>query len=529
MNKRKSGLGRGLSSLIPNGQTKPSYSLTGGLPTKPIMANLSRADHKSDSGQEWMGEVNPDLEQRGSGAVQIKDSLEVGNSSVLSTGNSSVLAGKDGKAKEQTVQKNVGTDNTSRPSDLFFASGGSGSVERGGSVKDLLMPRKENVKKSKLDTAKEGNKDSIRHAAQAAAKLGRFGKNTSNPTGKVKDSNDPVAMDTERTNTDANGKSRLSSEAKKQHRKGTAQKGSTSTRTPKTAIVSRETIADSISDPVELVPVPGVTLTMLSPDEIVPNPKQPRTIFDEDELEELAASLKEVGVLQPVVVRTSQLVPGKFELIMGERRWRASQLAQLNELPAIVRETADDDLLRDALLENLHRVALNPLEEAAAYQQLMEEFGCTQAQLAVKIARSRAQIANTVRLLRLPASIQTRVAAGVLSAGHARAILALSNPEDQEYLAKRIVAEGLSVRVVEEIVSLGNVKGTPRKRTTESKGRGVALPDHYQDAIEHWSESLDTRVTIRPGKKSSKLLIEFVDDDDLERLTKLLSYLPKID
>ena len=195
---------------------------------------------------------------------------------------------------------------------------------------------------------------------------------------------------------------------------------------------------------------------------VTPNPRQPRQAFDEEALDELAASIREVGLLQPVVVR--RVMPGHYELIMGERRWRACQRAELEQIPAIVRATADDDLLRDALMENLHREQLNPLEEAAAYQQLLDDFGATHEELARKVGRSRPHISNTLRLLHLPPAVQRRVAAGVLSAGHARALLTLDDPEAQDHLAHRIVAEGLSVRAVEEIVALGGTRPVNARR-----------------------------------------------------------------
>ena len=207
------------------------------------------------------------------------------------------------------------------------------------------------------------------------------------------------------------------------------------------------------------VTVGGAYFQELPIEAVTPNPRQPRQVFDEDALDELVASIQEVGLLQPVVVREAE--PGHYELVMGERRWRASQRAGLTEIPAIVRATADDDLLRDALMENLHREQLNPLEEAAAYQQLLDDFGATHEELARKVGRSRPHISNTLRLLHLSPAVQRRVAAGVLTAGHARALLSLEDPEAQDHLAHRIVAEGLSVRAVEEIVTMGGC-GRPR-------------------------------------------------------------------
>jgi ParB family transcriptional regulator, chromosome partitioning protein len=249
---------------------------------------------------------------------------------------------------------------------------------------------------------------------------------------------------------------------------------------------------------------------------ITPNPRQPRQNFDEDTLEELASSIREVGLLQPVVVR--KVMPGHFELIMGERRWRACQLAGLEHVPAIVRGTPDDELLREALMENLHREQLNPLEEAAAYQQLLDDFSATHDELARKVGRSRPHISNTIRLLQLPPQVQRRVAAGVLSAGHARALLALADPEEQDRLAHRIVAEGLSVRAVEEIVALGQRQAKPRRASTKQPvAPGLnALADHLSDALE-------TRVKVELGKHKGKIVVEFGSLDDLQRIVTTMS------
>ena len=251
---------------------------------------------------------------------------------------------------------------------------------------------------------------------------------------------------------------------------------------------------------------------------ITPNPRQPRQTFDEEALEELAASITEVGLLQPVVVR--KLGEGKYELVMGERRWRASQRAGLEFIPAIVRETPDTDMLRDALLENLHRQQLDPLEEAAAYQQLLDDFGATHEQLAQKVGRSRPHISNTLRLLNLPPGVQKRVAAGVLSAGHARALLSLADPQAQERLAQRIVDEGLSVRSVEEIVLLGGDKPEkPDRRPATAKPVAPALR-HLSDRL---SDLFETRVKVEMGRNKGKITVEFATIDDLERIVKAMS------
>jgi ParB family transcriptional regulator, chromosome partitioning protein len=251
---------------------------------------------------------------------------------------------------------------------------------------------------------------------------------------------------------------------------------------------------------------------------IAPNPRQPRRSFDEEALEELSASITEVGLLQPVVVR--KLVEGNYELVMGERRWRASQRAGLEYIPAIVRETPDTDMLRDALLENLHRQQLDPLEEAAAYQQLLDDFGATHEQLAQKVGRSRPHISNTLRLLNLPPTVQKRVAAGVISAGHARALLSLDDSQAQERLAARIVAEGLSVRSVEEIVALGDDK--PEKQPRKQTGAKPVAPAlrHLSDRL---SDFFETRVKVEMGRTKGKITVEFATIDDLERIVKAMS------
>jgi ParB family transcriptional regulator, chromosome partitioning protein len=246
---------------------------------------------------------------------------------------------------------------------------------------------------------------------------------------------------------------------------------------------------------------------------ITPNPRQPRQVFDEETLEELAASIRAVGLLQPVVVR--KVMPGHYELVMGERRWRACELAGLPQIPAIVRETSDDDLLRDALIENLHREQLNPLEEAAAYQQLLDDFSATHEELARKIGRSRPHISNTIRLLSLPASVQKRVAAGVLSAGHARALLGVHDLQAQEQLAYRIVAEGLSVRAVEEIVALGaQAAKAPRQQDARPKPVAPGL----RDLADRLSDVFETRVKVEMGQRKGKIVLEFATLDDLERI-----------
>jgi ParB family transcriptional regulator, chromosome partitioning protein len=251
---------------------------------------------------------------------------------------------------------------------------------------------------------------------------------------------------------------------------------------------------------------------------ITPNPRQPRRSFDEEALDELAESIKQVGLLQPVVVRAIGL--GRYELVMGERRWRAAERAGLTEIGAIVKQTQDDDLLRDALIENLHRQQLDPLEEAAAYQQLLDDFGATHDELARKIGRSRPHITNTLRLLNLPPAVQKRVAAGVLTAGHARALLGLGTPEAQEHLAQRIVAEGLSVRNVEELVAVGS-DGAPRQRSVRA-GRQPTAPG-LRRLADRLSDLFETRVKVEMGQRKGKIVVEFATPEDLERIVKAMT------
>lgn len=261
--------------------------------------------------------------------------------------------------------------------------------------------------------------------------------------------------------------------------------------------------------------VPGARFAAVPVTAIEPNPRQPRDAFDEEAMAELVTSIREVGLLQPVVVRP--LGDERYQLVMGERRWRAAREAGLDEVPAIVRETGDDHMLRDALLENLHRQQLNPLEEAAAYEQLLGDFGTTHEELAARIGRSRSQVTNTLRLLRLPLPVQRRVAAGVLSAGHARALLALEDPEAQERLAARIVAEGLSVRAVEEMVAVGDVPAAPRSR------RGAAGRRSLSEVAAALSDRYETRVKVEVGRSKGKLVVEFGSMEDLQRILDVMA------
>ncbi|MBS4874241.1 MAG: ParB/RepB/Spo0J family partition protein [Actinomyces sp.] len=397
------------------------------------------------------------------------------------------------QASEQTPQNAPSAP--SRPLDVFFPEGSSAG-KRGGSAKDLLQPKR--------GTASSKKKRPSIPSVEAAG--GRRGGGSRSALGGGINGSD-------------------SRKANPRVPAGAATAASHDAHTNDN--VSRETSVEH-----ELLPVPGASFAEIAIDQIVPNTKQPREVFDEDDLKELSASIKEVGVLQPVVVRSipakgrseklkeflAEKPDARYELIMGERRLRASELAGETTIPAIIRETEDGDLLRDALLENLHRAQLNPLEEASAYQQLMADFGATQEELAKRIARSRPQIANTLRLLKLPPSVQKKVAAQVITAGHARALLSLSTAEEMERLAERIVAEGLSVRTTEEIVRLGKAKATPRPRARQQRPLS-ALGESVVSAL---SDAYDTRVTITEGRKKGRIVIEFAGSEDLQRIADLI-------
>lgn len=392
-----------------------------------------------------------------------------------------------------------------RPLDVLFPGErkASGAV-RGGSARELLEPKSRATKSASVKSKPTAHTKARVHAAASIASEDEKAPSTSGVT--------PTTGSSQSSRSSRSGQNytRKSHESTSMHVSDN---------------VSRETL--------DLMQVPGATFAEIPLDQIVPNTRQPRQVFDEDDLNELAASIREVGVLQPIVVRRIPLneVPSvtlkgfleekpeaRYELIMGERRLRASELAGLDTIPAIVRHTEDSDLLRDALLENLHRAQLNPLEEAFAYQQLMADFGATQEELSKKIARSRPQIANTLRLLKLPASVQKKVSAQVLSAGHARALLGLPTPEDMEILANRIIAEGLSVRTTEELVRLGSVQ-RPSKPSLKRVKVTSPLGEHMSQVL---ADAWDTRVTVSEGKRKGKIIIEFAGSDDLQRLADLL-------
>lgn len=429
----------------------------------------------------------------------------------LGRGLGSLIPDRDQNVSRETISDEGGSE---RPTDIFFSgpSGADSKERRSSSIAaDLMKPMPRGHRETKKKQAAKARGKS------AGAKSAE------------------VSHDVEQKQ-DASPAERKGARSGKSTGKG------------KSASSKRELFADIIDqqDPeteeVELVPVPGAVFAEIDVNLVVPNPKQPREVFDEYELEELASSIREIGVLQPIVVRPvdgsedefSEIVEQRraeginelpeFELIMGERRLRATKLAGFDVIPAIVRDTDDDDLLRDALLENLHRTQLNPIEEANAYQQLMSDFGYTQQELSDRIARSRPQIANSLRLLKLPPTVQRKLAAGVISSGHARALLGLPNAMQMETLAERIISEGLSVRTTEEIVALGDV--TEKVASKKSAKRMPQPPSERASVvIDRLTDLLDTRVTVQEGKKKGRITIEYAGAEDLDRISQVISTL----
>ncbi|CCQ48324.1 parB-like partition s domain protein [Pseudarthrobacter siccitolerans] len=420
---------------------------------------------------------------------------------------------------------------------LIPSSAGANGAGNGTAVArpvDLFFPegrRKADPTESVLDstTAKEPaagtDADSPETAVAEAAAQDTTDTSSSNGTGKSTAAKSSTARRATGSATSSNG-----SAAKNDASANGA--GKTKTSAKKVAEATEEP-GDPVDLPaasvgsfeadngVDLVEVPGVRFAEIPVTDIHPNRKQPRSVFDEDDMAELVHSVREIGVLQPIVVRKSTESGGEpFELVMGERRWRAVQAAGLETIPAIVRDTTDDDLLRDALLENLHRSQLNPLEEAAAYQQLLEDFGTTHEQLADRIGRSRPQVSNTLRLLKLPPLVQRRVAAGVLSAGHARALLALPDAAAMERLAQRIVAEGMSVRATEEAVTLYQDPAKPAKNNIPRPGARHERLDYLASSL---SDRLDTNVKISLGVRKGRVSIEFASVEDLNRIMDVLA------
>lgn len=388
-----------------------------------------------------------------------------------------------------------------RPMDVFFPSGASDQVHDGeasshaADIASTLLAPSKRMQASKRGAARKG--DDVSRETSSAGES------------RLADLNTSVSRETSSSPRSGPQGSARERAARGEERSTAAEAAS--------AVAGTEVTADGGA----LVPVPGATFADLPVALIQPNPRQPRQVFDDDDIAELAASIKEVGLLQPIVVRRVDAPDGEashYELIMGERRLRASKEAGLETIPAVVRYTEDEDLLRDALLENLHRVQLNPLEEAAAYQQLLEDFSCTHAELSQRIARSRSQISNTLRLMKLPPLVQRRVAAGILSAGHARALLGLPDAAAMERLAQRIVAEGLSVRATEELVALHDDPAGDLK-VPVVRARSTSMPQ----LSSRLSDVFDTRVKVTKGAKKGRITIEFAGSEDLERIVSAIA------
>jgi ParB family chromosome partitioning protein len=393
------------------------------------------------------------------------------------------------------------------PSDAVLDSAATEEPAAGTATKSSTAERADTAARKSASSAAGNGSVSPSAAKSSAAK--------STPVSTTSDSN---GLGT-KTNASANGAGETTISAKKSPE---APEVRNTGPTPVPAALPAEPGGGSATDNgVDLVEVPGVRFAEISVTDIHPNRKQPRSVFDEDDMAELVHSVREIGVLQPIVVRNSTETGGEpYELVMGERRWRAVQAAGLETIPAIVRDTTDDDLLRDALLENLHRSQLNPLEEAAAYQQLLEDFGTTHEQLADRIGRSRPQVSNTLRLLKLPPLVQRRVAAGVLSAGHARALLGLPDAAAMERLAQRIVAEGMSVRATEEAVTLYQDPAKPAKNNIPRPGARHERLDYLASSL---SDRLDTNVKISLGVRKGRVSIEFASVEDLNRIMDVLA------
>ena len=480
MTEKRRGLGRGLGALIPS-TSEDSETAAAARPGRPV--DLFFPAGGSGTGGVGRGAINKDAllgpaPTRRAGGRKASDKSPVRDES-----------GKTSKAEPTAVADTGVVDSPEAPT-----SGGQPPRRKSGPSAGTTGGR---AKSTGIKGA-ASSADEATAKKPAATRSGRGAK-------KAKDKAENAAPNAGAPEAPSVNESGDSAQP-------VVEQDATSTDAAQSAAVSRET----------LVPVPGATFAELPLDSIHPNRKQPRTVFDEDAMAELVHSIREIGVLQPIVVRpsTDDENDAPYELVMGERRWRASREAGMESVPAIIRSTQDVDLLRDALLENLHRSQLNPLEEAAAYQQLLDDFECSHEELAERIGRSRPQITNTLRLMKLPPLVQRRLAAGVLTAGHARALLGLGDAADMEKLAQRIVAEGLSVRATEELVSLSDGAKRPTRQQKPKENARHERLDYLANAL---SDRLDTSVKITLGAKKGKVSIEFASVDDLNRIMSVLN------
>lgn len=477
MTEKRRGLGRGLGALIPQ-------TVTDDRPVDVFFPSVGEGESSEKAGRQ----NDP--------AASMRSARRVSRETAASRG-------KRGGAAERAASSSTASGNDAPTSGSKRTGGGT---QKSKGVSESAPDRK--------SQADSGSRGKARKPATAAGKGRKVADAKTDPTElsqETQPAHDAQPAQDAQPNKAASEEARTGDEG--------TQSGLTAGGEAPTTAVDGGAPQALPNDPASLAPVDGTVYGEVPLSEIAVNPHQPRQVFDEEALEELVSSITEVGILQPVVVRLVSDTTPRYQLIMGERRFRASTAAGLATIPAIIRETDDDQLLRDALLENLHRVDLNPLEEAAAYEQLLKDFGCTQEELSSRIGRSRPQISNTLRLLKLPPLVQRRVAAGVISAGHARALLSLDRASDMETLAQRIVAEGLSVRAAEEAAVLLNAGELERPRG----GRGSRPGNPELDALAaSIGDRLDTKVSIAMGRRKGKISVEFAGEEDLGRILEAL-------
>lgn len=516
MAERRRGLGRGLGALIPSAAAADSAPT--GTENEP--ASTSEAPKGEAEGQKAESPAAPKKTRAAASKKASEDKADGGKKSPAKSAAEQKAPTKksESAAKSDSVAKS--TENAAeRPSASATAAAPAATTTDGDVSRETPSSKRRAVTPEARQSAMRSRLD-MGSALRARPASSRPSDMFFTPSAASADSPDEAVEAAEKTDSPVASSDARTSE-KDVAPRGAVVSRETGAVPDERPAVSRETSAPSPdSDAENLASVPGATFAEVKVGDIHPNRKQPRQVFDEEELAELAYSIGELGVLQPIVVRPSRETDGPaYELVMGERRWRATQRAGLETVPAIIRDTADDDLLRDALLENLHRSQLNPLEEAAAYQQLLQEFGATQEELSKRIGRSRPQISNTLRLMKLPPLVQRRVAAGVLSAGHARALLALEDPAEMERLAQRIVAEGMSVRAAEEAASLSKRSKTTRRAPSQAQERHRERLNYIAEAF---TDKLDTTVKIDLGARKGRMTIEFASVDDLNRIISVL-------
>ena len=521
MAQKRRGLGRGLQALIPEAQKEkvPAASRPSDVFFPDSRKDESRDEDAASQATHDAPEPEPAAEARSTrdlAATLLAPSQRKRGSKSRST--RSTTASKTGAQNKQTkpVSRETTPDSTTdaevTEKKTAKKSSSAGSAKRSASA----APKRVTKKATKAVPAVV---EEPSHEASTAEDVQEESASTSVPQPESTPVVPEVSRETEEEQLEAADHGNSDAEKERTEEDLAAVSSDAGTEASDATDAEEET-ADTGAD--ELVPVPGARFAEIPVGLIHPNPRQPRQVFDEEDIAELAASIAEVGLLQPIVVRQVPTAPGeelRYELIMGERRLRASKEAGLETIPAVVRDTDDVDLLRDALLENLHRVQLNPLEEAAAYQQLLEDFQCTHAELSERIARSRSQISNTLRLMKLPPLVQRRLAANVISAGHARALLGLPNAAEMERLAQRVVAEGLSVRATEELVALHEEPEPGPDQPRVLRARSTPLPA----LSTRLSDAFDTRVKVTRGAKKGRITIEFAGDEDLARLVDALA------